>query len=66
MGCPYDAYDMWEREERRKNQKLSKLPVCCNCTEHIQDEKAYYINGEWICRECADNDFLRDVEDFVG
>lgn len=31
---------------------LAERPVCADCDEHIQDESAYYINGEWICMNC--------------
>ena len=39
---------------------LKKLPVCADCLEPIQDETAYYINGEWICQDCMSS-YERDV-----
>ena len=59
-----DVYDLWERKERENERKLEKRPVCSNCGEHIQDENAYYINGEWICAECMERDFKKDVDDY--
>ncbi len=49
------------RYEDEQEQELSKLPVCSECGEHIQDDVAYYINNEWICPHCMGN-FLRIVE----
>lgn len=39
---------------------LAKRPVCADCDEHIQDERAYYINGEWICSDCMSS-YEREV-----
>lgn len=43
--------------------KLDKLPKCCHCDEPIQDEFAYYINDEWICEGCLNDNFRKAVED---
>jgi len=59
-----DNYDMWAQQERRTQRRLAERPVCSNCEEHIQDQKAYYINGEWICKECMERDFEKDVDDY--
>lgn len=37
-----------------------KRPVCADCGNHIQDEEAYYINGEWVCMDCMDS-YLREL-----
>lgn len=44
----FDAYDA------EQNRRLAKLPLCADCADPIQDEFAYYINGEWICEHCMD------------
>ena len=54
---PLRDFDNWDAEQ---NKWLSKRPVCDECGEHIQDERAYYINGEWICPNCMDS-YLREV-----
>ena len=59
-----DAYSMWERQERRNERRLEERPVCSNCDKRIQDERAYYINDEWICPNCMETDFKKDVEDY--
>lgn len=55
-----DAYDAWESHEREQQQWLEKRPVCVKCKEHIQDERAYYINDDWICAECISS-YEREV-----
>lgn len=42
----------FERHDAEQTRQLERLPVCADCDEHIQDETAYYINGEWICKDC--------------
>lgn len=43
-----------ERYQAAQDNLLQSLPVCADCADHIQDETAYYINGEWICRRCME------------
>lgn len=40
------------RHDAEQNKRLEQHPVCADCDQHIQDETAYYINGEWLCRDC--------------
>lgn len=49
---PIADFDRWDAEQ---NKKLKNLPVCVDCYNPIQDETAYYINGEWICEDCMDS-----------
>lgn len=46
---PLADFDAWDKHQ---NEQLERFPVCMDCEQHIQDERAYYINGEWICRDC--------------
>lgn len=48
---PIADFDAWDAEQ---NRQLAKLPVCADCDDPIQDDFAYYINGEWICERCMD------------
>ena len=50
-----DAADYAEELER----ELERRPVCVKCKEHIQDEDAYEIDGEYYCDDCA-HDWLWD------
>ena len=59
-----DNYSMWQRKEAEAERWLQKRPVCADCGEHIQDEDAYYINGEFICKDCMDA-YLVSVEDYI-
>lgn len=54
---PLRDFERWDAERERR---LAQLPTCADCGEHIQEETAYYINGDWICRNCIDS-YLRDV-----
>ncbi len=44
----WDAYCRDCAEE----EALQRRPKCSVCDEHIADDDAYYINGEWICEDC--------------
>lgn len=57
IEVPYfpDSYDLWESHDAQQEQALSERPICADCDEHIQEEDAYYINGEWICERCMDS-----------
>ena len=46
---PLADFDAWDADQ---NKWLERRPVCADCENHIQDETAFYINGEWICRDC--------------
>ena len=54
---PIADFNRWDEEQ---NRKLEQFPVCADCENHIQDEEAYYINGEWICEGCMDS-YKREV-----
>lgn len=44
--------------------KLERLPLCCICGDPIQDEKALYLNDEWICDSCVDDNRRWVEEDY--
>lgn len=48
------------RHDAEQNKWLEQRPVCADCDQPIQDETAYYINGEWICRDCMSS-YEREV-----
>lgn len=54
---PLADFEQWDREQ---NKWLEQRPVCADCDQHIQDDRAYYINGEWICMDCMDS-YIREV-----
>lgn len=55
----YLQYDAEQEEE------LSKLPLCCECDEHITDEFCFEINGEYICEDCLNSHHKHWIDDIV-
>lgn len=60
MNCP-DVYDQWAQHDAEQERELDRLPECSYCGEHITDEYAFYIEGEWICNRCMVENFRREV-----
>lgn len=50
-----DAYDQWVRHDMEREEWREKHPICHYCGEHIQQETAVMIDGEWICDACLDD-----------
>ena len=50
-----------ERYMADLEENLKRFPECSCCGMHIQDEYAYYINDEWICETCMDENYRREV-----
>lgn len=47
-----DNMDIYYAYERDREKELESLPLCCMCGEHIQQEDAVHLNGEWFCDDC--------------
>ena len=60
-----DNYDLWQRHDAEQQRRLSELPECCYCSQPIQDEYAYLIDGEWVCEECMDDQFRKCVDNYI-
>ena len=43
-----------ERYSAEQDSEIRRLPVCCECKGHIQQEKAVRIDGKWYCDYCLD------------
>ena len=56
-----DNYDLFKEHEREQERWLRKRPLCSYCDEHIADEFAYNINGEWVCEVCMERHFRQLV-----
>lgn len=50
------------RYDAEQQEALGKLPKCSECDEPIQDEYAYYINGEWVCECCMREHYRKEVQ----
>lgn len=55
----------FENYDAEQTIQLNRLPKCCCCSEPIQDEYCYEINGEYMCIHCLNEYFRKDVEDIV-
>lgn len=55
---PAMDFEMYSSE---MEDELEKLPICGYCDNYIQDEYAYYIEGEWVCSECMNENYRREV-----
>ena len=55
----------WEEHDRQKEEELKKLPKCCECNEHIQDDYCFEINDEIICERCLVKNYRKSIEDVV-
>lgn len=49
---PAADFEAWDAAQ---NEKLAQLPVCVDCGEHIQQETAVFLGGEWYCDSCIDS-----------
>lgn len=45
----------YEEQDREQEVWLQRRPVCVCCGEHIQEEMAHQINGEYWCDKCLDD-----------
>ena len=52
------------RHEAEQESWLANRPECADCGERIQDEDAYYINGEFVCKGCMST-YLVNVGDYI-
>lgn len=49
-----DNYALWEQHDHEQNEWLEKRPKCICCGEHIQEDSAVQIQGDYYCDECLD------------
>lgn len=53
-----DNYRLWEQHDAVQEQWRDSRPVCSYCGEHIQDDGAAQIRGEYYCRQCLDDSWV--------
>lgn len=41
------------RHTAEQEERISTLPVCADCGEHIQDEYYYEFGGQAYCPDCC-------------
>lgn len=47
-------------KEREYREAAAKRPKCSWCEEPIWDDRAYKIDGEWVCLHC-----IEECEEYV-
>ena len=50
-----DNYTFWDRYDTYRESRLRKMPVCCRCKEHIQQEEAVKFDNRWFCEDCEED-----------
>ena len=50
-----DNYSLWEQHDAAQEEWLVKRPLCICCGEHIQDDSAVQISGNYYCDRCIDD-----------
>lgn len=60
-----DPVSDYNRYQEEKDNQLQKFPKCSICDYHIQDDYLYEINDELICEECLNDNFRKNVEDYI-
>lgn len=53
------------RYAAEQEEALKKLPVCSYCDEPVQDDYLYEINDEVVFEECLNQNFRKNVEDYI-
>lgn len=59
---PAADFDRFDAEQQKA---LEKYPKCSMCDEYIQDDYLYEINDEVVCEECINQNFRKNVEDYI-
>lgn len=54
----------FERYDEEKEMALNKYPQCYFCENHIFEGRYYVIDEEIACKDCLDQFWGKDVEDY--
>lgn len=55
---PEKDFDRYDREQIKR---LEKCPVCAICDDHITDDKAFFIGGDWFHQDCLEKEALKSL-----
>ena len=61
-----DNLDLFEAYEREQQAAMELLPVCEYCSQPIQDEHLWDIEGTLYHEKCAELQFRKSVDDYVS
>ena len=53
-----DNYDAWTWHEAQMERETAKRQRCGECDNPIYDDFCFYINGEYICRDCIEDYYM--------
>lgn len=65
MSISDDPVADFNRKDAEETAWLERRPICHWCYHHIQDERLWDINDEFLHEECARKKYERDTEDFI-
>lgn len=61
-----DYNELHRQHEARQERELRRYPKCADCGERITGEYLFEIDGKLFCEDCADANFKRSTEDYIG
>lgn len=61
MSLLPDPVDEFNRYDGRKQKQLERLPRCKSCRDHIQQDTAVCIKGDYWCDDC-----LEEMRERIG
>ena len=59
-----DHYDLYRAHEARQQRELERFPICQSCHEHITEDKACLLDGEWWHTDCFVDHFEACVDNY--
>ena len=65
MDFTYDPVDEFLEHDNKQGEYLSKLPVCDECGEPIQEDWCYEINGKPVCSDCIERNHSKSTADYI-
>ena len=55
--CP-DMYDAFTWHEAQREKEAARRQCCDECGEPIWEDFCYYIDGNYICKDCLDRYYM--------
>ena len=59
-----DYNDLHRSYEAEQEKSLARCPICSYCSEPIQDDYLFDIDGELYCEECMKDLFRHSTENY--
>lgn len=59
---PVADFMHYDAEQARE---MEKLPICEDCGEPITEDHFYEINDVYICPNCLEAGYRREIEDYI-